>query len=228
CEIKNPGKLVVFLVAMRRWVEGAVPGMTEWSVREYGTKKYTRIKINGPAEWNLDKPSIYYAVAANGLTVALDEAVLKRALDRADLPAEAVQARANKAPWIGQHLAMHGERRFLEIMDRVMQSDSFLAKMQTQSFGNLFVLNEWKRLFPKEDPVAVHRRFFGTTPVCPGNGRYVWNERAKTMESTVFGHPFAPKGADLVPPYAKWASMSAGATFEEDGLRARLRLTRSR
>ena len=48
------------------------------------------------------------------------------------------------------------------------------------------------------------------------------------MESTVFGHPAAPKEAKLQPAYLKWSALNAGATFEADGLRARLRLARAR
>ena len=59
--------------------------------------------------------------------------------------------------------------------------------------SNLPALNEWKRLFPDRDPVAVHREVWGVTLVCPGGGNYVWNEKYATMESTVYGHPGQPK-----------------------------------
>ena len=43
--------------------------------------------------------------------------------------------------------------------------------------------------FPDRDPVAVHREVWGVTLVCPGGGKYVWNAKYGTMESTVYGHP---------------------------------------
>ena len=48
-------------------------------------------------------------------------------------------------------------------------------------------------MFPDQDPVKVHERLWHTTLVCPGGGKYVWNDQWKTMESTVYGHPGQPK-----------------------------------
>ena len=72
--------------------------------------------------------------------------------------------------------------------------------MQLRSWSNLPILNEWKRLFPNEDPVKVHERLWHVTLICPGGGKYVWNDQWHTMESTVYGHPGQPKTGPKAPP----------------------------
>ena len=98
---------------------------------------------------------------------------------------------------------------------------------QTNSWSNLPILNEWKRRYPDRDPVEVHRRFWNTELVCPGGGKYVWNEQWRTMESTLFGHPGEPKMPEKFDaPLFPFAKASFGITFELDGLRSRLELLR--
>ena len=99
--------------------------------------------------------------------------------------------------------------------------------MQVLSWSNLPVLNEWKRLFPDRDPVAVHAAVWGVTLQCPGGGKYVWNAQYGTMESTVYGHPGQPKAGPPAPPVlSSFASGDFGLTLENDGLRARVELHR--
>ena len=69
-----------------------------------------------------------------------------------------------------------------------------------QCWDNLPILNEWKRNIPDRDPVEVHRRLWDVELVCPGGGKYVWNEKYGTMESTVYGHPGEPKQGPPAPP----------------------------
>ena len=64
---------------------------------------------------------------------------------------------------------------------------------------NIPILNEWKRLFPGEDPVNLHQKIWQTHLISPGGGQYVWNDEWKTMESTVYGHPGQPKDGPARP-----------------------------
>ena len=76
--------------------------------------------------------------------------------------------------------------------------------------------------FPDRDPVAVHEAVWGTTLVDPGGGKYTWNARWSTMESTVLGHPGDPRsGPDVAPPTNRFNSLGLGLNFEDGGLRAR-------
>jgi len=48
-------------------------------------------------------------------------------------------------------------------------------------------------LYPDRDPVAIHQKFWQTSLIYPGGGKYVWNKDFQTMESTASGHPRQPK-----------------------------------
>jgi hypothetical protein len=99
--------------------------------------------------------------------------------------------------------------------------------MQVRCWGNLAILNEWKRLYPTEDPVKLHEILWQTRLVCPGGGQYAWNDEWKTMESTVYGHPGRPKDGPGAPEaVARFKTGNFGLTFENQGLRARLEITR--
>ena len=98
--------------------------------------------------------------------------------------------------------------------------------MERRSWGNLFILNEWRRL-GVSDPVTFHQRFWQTLLVCPGGGTYRWNEDFATMESTVYGHPGEFRvSAEQPGPLADVKAARFGLTFEDDGLRARAEVDR--
>ena len=76
-------------------------------------------------------------------------------------------------------------------------------------------------MYPDLDPVDVHEQVWKIRLVCPGGGKYVWNEKYQTMESTVYGHPGEPKtGPADSPLLNEFSSGSFGLTFEHQGLRA--------
>ena len=63
--------------------------------------------------------------------------------------------------------------------------------------------------------------------LCPGGGKYVWNDQFATMESTVYGHPGLPKHGPAAPPVlSSFSSADFGLTLENNGLRARVELKR--
>jgi hypothetical protein len=99
--------------------------------------------------------------------------------------------------------------------------------MQNLAWSNLPILNEWKRMFPDQDPVEIHEQLWAARPVCPGGGEYVWNADWQTMESTVYGHPGEPRNGPAFPEALKqFEKGNFGVTFEEQGLRARAELLR--
>jgi hypothetical protein len=101
--------------------------------------------------------------------------------------------------------------------------------MQLLSWGNLPILNEWKRMYTDLDPVAVHEQVWKIRLICPGGGKYVWNDKYQTMESTVYGHPGEPKtGPNDSPLLSEFASGSFGLTFENQGLRAQVSLEKEK
>ena len=114
--------------------------------------------------------------------------------------------------------------RGLELFDLLLR-EGLRRTLVRGSFDNLPILNEWRRLFPAVDPVELHARVFHERLLCPGGGAYVWNEEWSTLESSVFGHPGAPKDGVRRPP--AWEGIEllrSKLTFEDDGLRVRVEL----
>jgi hypothetical protein len=232
-EVKDGLKLAAFLTVLRGFAEQSAPGLTVWENRTWKDQPYLRV---GPsdeaAEQNRDigKAALYYAATPSALLVTLNEEVLKRALDRR---AERKQAKADgkeaplATPWLGDHLGLRVERGIGMLVRSFERLDGGAGgRLQLLSWANLPILNEWRRLFPQEDPVALHERLWQVRLACPGGGRYVWNERFQTMESTVYGCPAAPRqGGDLPELVERLRPSGAGLTFEEQGLRARLTLS---
>jgi hypothetical protein len=227
-EVKHPVKCAAFLTTLRAFVLRSAPGMVEWENRKHGDFEYVRVGPSAEARKEMDEIAefaLYYATLPDSLVLTPSEALLKRALDRRAPAAEEAPA---PPAWLGQHVALAADRAFVAAMDALAGPDeSFRGMLQRASWGNLPILNEWKRLFPDRDPVEVHERILGTQLVCPGGGRYAWNEEWKTMESTAFGHPGQPKeGPAEILPFAGWRSGRFGLTLEEDGLRAACELLR--
>ncbi|HZZ28113.1 MAG TPA: hypothetical protein VFE46_08930 [Pirellulales bacterium] len=202
--------------------------------------------------------ALYYAPTGDSLIVSLNEEVLKQALDRqaareaagtkssndkgggtkavdAKTPdAKAADPSLADLPWLGENVCFHVDRKMFEVLNNsgvgvLLDFDSLTdSALQMRAWGNIPILNEWKRLFPSEDPVKVHQRLWHTQLICPGGGQYVWNDEWKTMESTVYGHPGQSKQRpSMSAALAQFQSANFGLTFEEHGLRGRLELNRS-
>lgn len=231
-EVKDGLKLATFLTVLRGFAEQSAPGLTIWENRTWKEQPYLRV---GPSEeaaeqnQEFGKASLFYAATPTALVVTLNEDVLKRALERR---AERRQAKAEGkempalAPWLGDHLGLRIDRGVGALVQAVERMDSgATSRQQLLSWANLPILNEWRRLFPSEDPVALHERLWRVRLACPGGGRYAWNERFQTMESTVHGCPAAPRAASELPDLVgRLRPSGIGLTFADDGLRARLSL----
>jgi hypothetical protein len=169
---------------------------------------------------DFSKLAIYYAATPQSLILTLNESLLKRALDRQSARETAKAPVENQ--WLGTNLCLKVDQQFLSTLER-SAVEGQTASLQLLSWNNLPILNEWKRLFPNEDPVKLHERFWQTKLICPGGGAYVWNEKWHTMESTVYGHPGDPKkGPDRVGPLARFQSANLGLSFENQGLSAKI------
>lgn len=232
----NPLKLAAFLATARTFIEQTGPGLTRWEALKYKDQGYVRIspvKGKNSVPQDLENLAIYYTSVGGALTITLSERVLQHAIDRTLTPEPAAEQGKTAAktaeaphPWLGSNVALHVDSRILEI-GNLLGREQYQQQMQVQCWNNLPILNEWKRLFPKRDPVEVHSQAWGVTLVCPGGGKYVWNEKYRTMESTVYGHPGEPKEGPAAPPVLSgFASGDFGLTLEDHGLRARVELQR--
>jgi hypothetical protein len=231
-EVSSGIRLTAFLTAVRGFIEQAAPGMLEWEALSYREQPYVRItptqRAVGQAE-TIENLAIYYGASGKSFVVTLSEEVLRRSIDR-ELAASAAEAAgappATARPWLGSNLALQVDPKILRVLAALGRSE-YQRWMRSRAWSNLPILNEWKRRYPDEDPVAVHEQFWQTRLLCPGGGQYVWSEPWQTMESTVYGCPAAPRVGPAAPPVLEtFAYGNFGVTFEEQGLRARLSLER--
>ena len=198
--VANPLKAGLFLTVLHGLIDESAPGMVTWSTRTWHDHPYAVLSPTDTGAQQLGSARdtrIYYAAMPSDLVLSLREDVLQRAIDRIaarGATAAGAAPAASPPPWLGRQVAlrMHGPETCLWILRNSRMQDS-QAALQATSWANLPILNEWHRRFPGEDPVAVHERLWGERLVCPGGGRYVWNQDWQTMESTAYGHPCAPK-----------------------------------
>ncbi len=228
-EVKDPLGLAAFLAATRGFVEQSAPDTLDWQTVERGERSYVKVTARSDmfgrdaedAAAEGEAYSVCYAVLPGRFVISPNEGLVQRALDRAQ---GAPQAEA--LPWPGESMAVRLDQRALSAL-QVLWGDSQARTLRDASWRNLPILNEWKRLFPDEDPVHVHERFFHQRLVCPGGGAYAWSDSVRTMESTVFGCPAAPRAEAKLPPLLDAIeSAEAGLTFEEEGVRAAVRVRR--
>lgn len=231
-EVSSALKLTAFLASVRGWIEESAPGMAAWETRTYHDQAYVRAGLSEKARSEsrgeaFDTAGVYYAAMPRALIVTLNEDLLKRAIDR-ELARTKKDAKpeAPAQPWPGQSVAAQVSKDGIEMFDS-LGGREFAQELRRRSWANIEILNEWKRLFPGEDPVKVHERWWGTRLVCPAGGTYAWNESAGTMESSVLGHPGNPKAFDdALGQLRQVDSARFGLTFENDGLRARAEVMR--
>ena len=231
CEVKNPLGLAAFLAALRAYLEQTAPKMTVWQNSEYNGQAYVKITSTQTGDAGaLRNLAVYYAVTPRSLVLTLNEPLLKRALDRQSArevaKADGKPEAAPLKPWLGTNLCLQVETQFLGAF-QALTRDSYESGQQLLSWNNLPILNEWKRLYPSQDPVKLHEQFWRTKLICPGGGRYVWNDQWQTMESSVYGHPGEPKtGPGKILPLANITGANFGLTFENQGLSAKAVLDR--
>jgi hypothetical protein len=231
-------RLAGFLTGLRAFVEQTAPGLTRWESLTYNDHPYVKITPKdreGGVPAGFQNLAIYYAALPDSLTVTLNENLLKRALDRSAAREKAqaegkTKADAGQKPPAlpGGNVALLVDRKVLEVANALAR-DEYQAMMQASAWGNLAILNEWKRKYPDRDPLEVHRQIWQSELVCPGGGKYVWNREFATMESTVYGHPGEPKEGPPAPPVlSSFRSAAFGLSFENQGLRARATLQRGK
>lgn len=245
-EISSTLKAVAFIAGLRAFVEQTAPGMLQWEDIRHGDQAYVKISptergaqdVRQLAGANL---AIYYALTAEALTISPDEGLIKRVLDRAQARHDARNRAGTSAaasagqekPPTAEHPSQSGKSLALEVKSQALElvgalfSDDYRIAGQRLAWGNIPILNEWKRRFPQHDPVQLHEQLWGVRLICPGGGKYVWNEAWRTMESTVYGHPAEPKLGPAGPPVLEQIKrVRMGLTFEEHGLRGQVELLR--
>ena len=223
-EVNNPFKLTAFLAGFRAWLEQTAPGMTVWSNHSHKKQGYVKIAPGKNLEDDLMEEgsvpvALYYVPSPKSLTVSLSEKMIKQAIDR-NLIRRSGDANQTIAQWAGKSSAFFAKNSLIELLDRILQKES-LKHFQKKSWSNLYALNEWRIHLGKMNAPSYHLAVWQTELQCPGGGKYTWDEKFQTYESSVFGHPGKPRmpqnGIGLLSPFGK---VDFGLTFENDGLRA--------
>ena len=225
-EVKDPLKLAAFLATLRGFVESSGPGLTVWENLTYGQQPYVKVHPSASAPPEEQKGAVYYASLPDLLILTVNEDVLKAALDRHSARAKGEPVPGADKAWLGSSMCLRADAKALAFL-RDVSDAGFRSTMRQRSWDNIPILNEWKRRYPDRDPVEVHQQLYETRLVCPGGGTYVWDERDRTMMSTVYGHPAAPKeGPGWPEAVLRLLSGDFGVTFEHQGLRAKAVLER--
>lgn len=212
--VRNPLSLAAFLTTARTLVESSAPGMTRWEARNHGGVEYVRVASIGGSE----ELAIHYLTRPDSITVSPSEAVIHRAIDRALADGEGDEA----SPWLGRSAALEADGTVLEALER-LAGEARSRQARRAAWAPIPILNAWHRAWPGRDPVDVHRELLGVD----FGGHYAWNATDRTMEHLVYGSPVTP--TDAAPPalLPGIARVTAGVTFEHDGVRARARMEKA-
>ena len=231
-EVRNPFKLTAFLAGFRAWLEQTAPGMTVWSNHSHKKQGYVKIAPGKNLQEDLMEDgaapiALYYVPSSKVLTVSLSEDMIKRAIDR-NLVRRSDGTALPEATWSGKSSAFFAKNPLIDLADGILQRES-LRRFQEKSWSNLHALNAWRIQLGKKDASAYHMEVWQTELQCPGGGKYAWNEKFQTYESSVFGHPGKPSmpknGIGLLGPFG---AVDFGITFENDGLRVQGSISRKK
>jgi len=215
-DVVDPLVAGLFLGGLRMMLENTAPGYTKWTNRKHGDVEYVQIEAGERMDDEMQEFKLRYATLKGALVMGVNEEVFHRAIDRHRAE------RKSEYEWLGDHIGARAHRDVFRALESLAGDDGYRGELQTRAWKNIPILDEWRRLFPGRDAVALHEKLTGIRLVCPGGGRYVWNDEWKTHESTVFGHAGDPKrGPEDVLPFPDYTTAEFGVTFEKEGIRAR-------
>jgi hypothetical protein len=215
-------KMAAVVTGLRAFVEQTAPGTTRWETIDNDGKPYVRVS---PVDMDpeIDDLRIYYSTMGSALVVSPNEAVIQNSLARRTGAAQANGVAGQMTPH-GQNMSLHVDKRVFALATHLVGAE-YSRELSNRSMQNIMILNEWKRLFPDQDPLDMHQKLFGVRLTCPAGGVYRWNEELGSAESTVLGSLVDPKQPTTI--VMLWDNFERGAfgiTFENDGLRAKVTL----
>jgi hypothetical protein len=227
-------KITAVLAGLRAFIDQTAPGMLQWETVTYKEHSYVKVGTTPTGNEMVGIPSslaLYYMPTPQVLILSPNALLLERAIDRNAMRQTAAESgkgvQLADNPWLGENVSVSANKAAFAILQAFFHSD-LDATLQRRAWGNIPILNEWRRRYPQTPPVDFHQRFWQTRLVCPGGGEYVWNDEFQTMESTVYGCPGKPRTGEqrVVNLLAEVVRADLGLTFENDGVRARAVLTR--
>ena len=219
-EVKSKLKLGLFLTAMRTLMQTSAPDTFEWVNRKHGERSYVVIEQVDEDDFG-ESIKICYAIVGKALVITLSERHLKKAMDlELHEFSEEQLAGLPKA----KSMMIDVDPAMLNVIDKIDGGSAISSRQSEVSWDALPILNEWRRLFPDQDPRKTHQKLLGVSLDCPGGKGFRWNAEHKTMESVVFGHRGAPREPEKKQGLIKYGRMHSGIDFLDDGLRLRMHL----
>ncbi len=223
-ELKDAERMKAYLSGAEQWAQESYPGYSRWETQEYHGQPYVKITATDKTlaeQPRLKGAALCFVNTGKALVITAREDLLRRAIDRQKQPdANGPQ------PWLGTSGGLRVQAKAWDVLRQGL-SGPYRDAMRRRAWQNLPALNEWKRLYPDRDPLEVHERLWQTKLLDPAGGRYVWNERFRTMESTTFGHPGEPKeGPDAPAVMEGLKGAQFGLSFEPDGMRVKASVER--
>jgi len=219
---KDPLRMALFVTGLRGYIESSAPGLLRFEARTHSERGYVAVI----PEDNRSMPAglaLYYVALPDGLVLSLREDLVQGAIDRF------IKRRAGESQthaWLGESVALSVGAGFQTMLDAAI-GQKWGRERQRMAWKALPILNEWRSVAGAQDPIAFHAEHWGMELRCPAGEGFVWNEEWQTYESAVFGHPGQPRMGDRLPPLVREArGAELGLTFEQDGLRARVRIDR--
>jgi len=223
----DPMRLTVFLAGVRSFIEGSAPGLVRYETREHAGRSYVAMVPDGLTALADQPLAFYYASFADALLVTLREDVIHGEIERRAARAKGEAPEYDAPAWLGESAALRLGGKFPLVLGALFGRE-WRRDRQRGAWRALPILDEWRRLVPGRDPVAFHTQRWGVELRCPDGGEYRWDEEWGCTTTNLFGHPGAPrKEGPLLPPAVEaLRGAELGVTFEEDGVRARVRLER--
>lgn len=227
-DVNNPFLMTTFLGTFRAFLDQTSPGMLVWDNLTHKDQTFVRIGLSEKTKKGMRDTSpwkeiaLYYRVQPTLLTVSLREDLIKQSIDQKE--DEEVQ---EKHKWLGGSMGFQVNGKSISTLQS-LTGENLVQTLQSRSWSNLHILNEWRREKSQQDAVGFHKAKWHTILTCPGGGTYQWNKKFQTYESTVFGCPAKPgKPENTQAFFSDLEHLSFGITFEDDGLRARTRILRN-
>jgi hypothetical protein len=213
-------KLALFMTAIKGMMDTSAPDSVKWQTRKSDAGSY--VVVSGEEDEIGSNAQLYYATLPNALLVSLREDILLRAMRREKHKLTEDESKSLPAP---TQMMLDSSPRFLAGLEGLFDSTDPVRRVQEESWKALPILNEWHRMFPDKDPVAVQVLHYGEDVFCPGGKGYRWNPGAMTMESVAFGFPAAPRTEPAaMPGIFDFGNVSTRLRFQDDGLRAAIKL----
>ena len=211
-ESKSSFRLAAFLTGLRAMAEQSAPGLVNWSTREVDGIRYNAIVPADGESGSFEDISAFYLAAPKGLTVSIDESIVR------DQATPGKSGGFAGLPLQGKHLNLEWTQKAIKRFVPLL-SDGIRKLTLEESWSWLPVLGEWKRLFPHLNPAEVHAVLWAE----PVAGTYTWNADLQSMTSEAAGSPAAPNELDSLP--LSWVEQlgggAMGITFANGGLEAK-------